>query len=104
MDLEPVLLEASMRAVFDCISHTFRTLEMRNKLLIKLLVSILVEGSGLVDAVLLVFPDVLERAFVILALAHMDQLVIRRRRNLPNYATGSYRSCIHHGRVIEAAL
>ena len=104
MDLKPILLEASVRAVFDSISRTFRTLKVRYELLVKLLVAVLVEGCGLVDAVLLVFPDVLERTFVIFTLAHMDELVIWRRRDLPNSTTGSYRSCIHHGRVIEAAL
>ena len=72
MDLKPILLEASVRAVFDSISRTFRTLKVRYELLVKLLVAVLVEGCGLVDAVLLVFPDVLEWAFVILTLAHVD--------------------------------
>ena len=51
-----------MRAVFDSISLTFRTLKVRYEMLVKLLVAVLIEGCGLVDAVLLVFPDVLEWA------------------------------------------
>ena len=104
MDLKPVLLEASVRAVFDGLCHTFGTLEVRYELLIKLLIAIFLEGCGLVDAILLVFPDVLEWALVVLALAHMDELVIGWRRNLTNDATGSNCCSIHHGRVIEAAL
>ena len=45
---------------------------MGDELLVELLVAALFEGGGLVDAVLLVFPDVLEGALVILALAHVD--------------------------------
>ena len=72
MDLKPVLLEASVRAVFDCVRNTLRTRKMGDELLVELLVAALFEGGGLVDAVLLVFPDVLEGALVILALAHVD--------------------------------
>ena len=74
MYLEPILLEASLGAVLGGINLALRTSVERNELLVELL-ALLDVGIGVVNAILLVLPNVLKRAFVILALTDMDHLV-----------------------------
>lgn len=74
MYLEPVLLEASLGAVLCSVDLALRTSVERDKLLVKLL-ALLNVGVWVVDAVLLVLPNVLQRALVILALTDMDHFV-----------------------------
>ena len=74
MYLEPVLLEASLGTVLCSVNLALRTSVERDKLLVKLL-ALLNVGVWIVDAVLLVLPNVLQRALVILALTDMDHFV-----------------------------
>lgn len=82
MELEPILLKASLRAIFDRGSNTFRTLVKCYELLIKLL-AVFVFVIRRCISILLVFPEMLQRALIVPALAYVDHLVIRwRRRHL----------------------
>ena len=74
MYLEPVLLEASLGAVLCSVNLALRASVERNELLVELL-ALLDVGIGVVNAILLVLPNVLKRAFVILTLTDMDHLV-----------------------------
>ena len=74
MLFEPILLEAALRAVFGWIVEALRAGIMRDKLLIKLLAVLVLR----IEPILLLFPYVLQGALIVLALAHMDELVTRR--------------------------
>ena len=92
MNLEPVLLKASLGAIFYIIAHTFWTSIIWNELLIKLFVLFDISG-WIIYAVLLVFPHMLQWALVILALAHMYHLFIWR---MWCFYTDAHCSNIHH--------
>ena len=86
MYLEPILLEASLRAVLSWFNfrRALRTSVEWNELLVKLF-TLLNVGRRIVDAVLLVLPYVLQWTFVILALTDMNHLVRWRVWNtVPN--------------------
>ena len=71
MDFEPVLLEASLGAVFDLLTLTLGTAVERDELLLELLLIALHETTALV-----LFCGLFQRAHFIFALANMDNLVI----------------------------
>ena len=75
MDLEPVLLEASLGAVLGhIVPLALGTGEVVYELLVELLALLNVDRR-VVDAVLLVLPDVLKRTLIVFALTDMDHLV-----------------------------
>ena len=76
MYFEPILLEASLRAVLGCfvLRLALRTGVEWNELLVELL-ALLDIGVRVVDTVLLVLPNMLQRALVILALTDMYHFV-----------------------------
>ena len=101
MHLEPVLLVASLRAILGRLLLTFRASVERDELLVKLS-AFSVVVCWVLDAVLLVFPNLLQGAFVVLALADMDHFVVGWRWDLWLDVVGC---CVHHhGRVVETAL
>ena len=76
MYFEPILLEASLGAVLGCfvLRLALRTSIEWNKLLVKFL-ALLDICVWVVDTVLLVLPNMLKRALVILALTDMYHFV-----------------------------
>ena len=92
MGFKPILLETSLGAIFHRVTNTLRASVEWNKLLVKLLVLFHVSG-GIIDAILLILPYMLERTLVILALAHMYHLVIRWMRGFDTYSHSCH---IHH--------
>jgi hypothetical protein len=79
MDLEPVLLKASLGTVFDGFSLTFGTAVKRYELLIIQIFSVVtLHKSG----ALILFGRLFQRTHIIFTLAYMNNFVIRRLRNL----------------------
>ena len=85
MDLEPVLLEAPLRAIRDRLPLTLWAGVERHKLLLELpaisghVVATAVKVSV---ALVLALQNLLERAHFVFALADVDHLVVRSSRNL----------------------
>ena len=71
MDFEPILLEASLRAIFDLLTLAFRTAVKWDELLLELPAVPLHKSSSLI-----LLCRLLQRAHFIFALANMDNLVI----------------------------
>ena len=82
MLLEPVLLEAPLGAVLYWLVQALWAGKERDELLVKVFAGISVVVRRVVDAVLLLLPDMLQRAFVVAALAHVNQAVTRWSRDL----------------------
>lgn len=74
MQLEPILLEAALRAVFGRILQALGAGIVRYELLIKLFAVLVLW----IQTVLLLFPNVLQGTFIVSALAHVDKLVTWR--------------------------
>ena len=80
MDAKPVLLETSLRAVLDGGQLLALGAGVKwNKLLVKFLVVLTSVEVGIVNAILLILGQILQRTLVIATLADMNQLVARRR-------------------------
>ena len=92
MRFKPILLETSLGAIFHSVTYTFWASVIWNELLIKLLVLFDV-SRWIIDGILLILPDMLKRALVILALADMDHLLIRWMWSFNTY---SHCCHIHH--------
>ena len=73
MDFEPVLLEASLRAVFDLLALALRTAVERDELLLELLLVALHETTALG-----LFCGFFQRAHFIFALANVNYFVVWR--------------------------
>lgn len=101
MHLEPVLLIASLRTVLDRLVLALGAGVERNELLVELS-TLAVVIRRVLDAILLILPDLLQRAFVVLALADVDDFVIGWVGDLWLDMVGG--GVHHHGRVVEAAL
>ena len=67
MDLEPVLLETSLAAVFDGLSLALRAGVVGDELLFEIVVRFVTSE----------FEDLFERAHLVFALAHVDHLFVR---------------------------
>ena len=101
MALKPVLLETSLRTVpYDILFFTLWTGVERNKLLVKLTSLVAVVLGRIINAVLLLLPNLLQWTLVVFALAHVDQFVIWRFGDLVLNCNAWH---IHHGRIVEAA-
>lgn len=96
MDFEPILLKASLRAVLsNIVSYTLRTREVTDELLVKLFTFLHIY-RWVVDTILLVFPHMLQRAFVVFALTHMDHFVRWWVWDTVTYFTrNAYGCCVH---------
>ena len=73
MDFEPVLLKASLRAVFDLLALALRAAVERDELLLELLLVALHETTALV-----LFRGLFQRAHFIFALANVNYFVVWR--------------------------
>jgi hypothetical protein len=98
MGLKPVLLETSLGAILDYLADTFWTGVEGDELLVEFLAFFHIR-AWIINRVLLVFPDMLQWALVVLALADMDHLVIWGMGCLE---ADAHRCYIHHRRVVEA--
>lgn len=73
MQLEPILLEAPLRAVLGRIIQALRAGVVRNELLVEFFTVLVLR----IEPVLLLFPNVLQGTLIVAALAHVDELVAR---------------------------
>ena len=78
MLFEPVLLTAPLRAIFYRFRNAFRTLKKWNELLIKIFTVFIL---CITISVLLVLPEMLQWALIIITLANMNKIVIWRLRD-----------------------
>ena len=102
MDLEPVLLEASLGTVFGHIVLALGAGVVIYELLVELFALLHVDRR-VVDAVLLVLPDVLKRALIVFALTDMDHLVgWWVWDTVPNLSRDAYSRSIHDARFVHA--
>lgn len=102
MDLEPVLLEAPLGAVLGhIVSLTLGAGEVVYELLVELFALLHIDRR-VVDAVLLVLPDVLKRTLIIFALTDMDHLVgWWVWDTVPDFARDSYCRSVHDARFVH---
>jgi hypothetical protein len=82
MDFKPVLLEASLRAIFDRLSLTLGARIERNELLLKLSCIPMHVIAVSVSLRLPLKNFFLQWTHFILALAYMNNFIIRRNRDL----------------------
>lgn len=100
MQFKPILLLTSLRTIFDLLTPgAFRTGIEWYKLLVKFFIVF----NRALNAILLVFPNVLKRTFIVSALAHMNHFIIRRCEiHIRLFSrTDHHSTCIHHC-VIDA--
>jgi len=99
MELEPILLLASLRTIFDAFFfRTLRTCIKWDKLLIKFFILLICRWIRVLNAILLVLPDVLQWTFIIPTFAHVDHFIIWRGEidlRLFSWAN-DYSTCVHH--------
>ena len=100
MDFEPILLETSLGAIFHSVGNTFWASVIWDELLVKFFVLFNVSW-WILYTILLILPDVLQRALVILALADMDHFFIWWMWSFHTYSHCRY---IHHCWVVEWAI
>ena len=101
MGLEPILLEAPLRAILNRLLRTLRTTVEWDELLVEFFVS---ADEWLINAILLILPDMLQRALIVLALADVNHFIIRGHWYLVEMCANGNCCGIHHCRVVETTL